>query len=318
MKKYLKYISIVLVLVVINIITPKIASAVVWDSYPYSIPYTVVTPSNITVTLSASPSTMTLPTNQTTLTWSTTNSPTTCTASNAWSGAKSTLGGSEVVSGLSAGTYTFTITCSKSGNSVTANAVVNVSSGTPSGLSVSISANPSTLPYGGGSSVITWSSSNAISCTGTNFNTNDAVSGNTTVNLISTTTYTVSCTGASRSTLQASTTVTVSPQSVVNGICAATHYSCISGSYPGGGTGGASGPWAWSCVGSGGGSTASCSEASGGGRAQCSDGTDNDGDGLVDSDDPGCHSDKDPRNDTSYLPNKNSEKDGIKPIWIEL
>ncbi len=41
----------------------------------------------------------------------------------------------------------------------------------------------------------------------------------------------------------------------------------------------------------------------------CSDGVDNDGDGKVDSSDPGCHSDNDPNNNGSYDPNDNDETD---------
>jgi hypothetical protein len=59
-------------------------------------------------------------------------------------------------------------------------------------------------------------------------------------------------------------------------------------------------------------------EINGSASPQCSDTIDNDGDKLVDTADPGCHSDKDPLNDASYLPSKNSEKDGIKPIFIEI
>ncbi|OGZ50403.1 MAG: hypothetical protein A3C84_00230 [Candidatus Ryanbacteria bacterium RIFCSPHIGHO2_02_FULL_48_12] len=40
---------------------------------------------------------------------------------------------------------------------------------------------------------------------------------------------------------------------------------------------------------------------------QCSDDTDNDGDDLIDSMDPGCHTDGDPTNDTSYDPNDTDE-----------
>jgi hypothetical protein len=44
-----------------------------------------------------------------------------------------------------------------------------------------------------------------------------------------------------------------------------------------------------------------------GGLAQCRDGKDNDGDGLVDRLDPGCHTDFNPANDLSYTPNDPSE-----------
>lgn len=57
----------------------------------------------------------------------------------------------------------------------------------------------SSLLYTGGSSTITWSSNNATSCDGTNFDTGGATSGSATVNPISTTTYTVTCTGDTNS-----------------------------------------------------------------------------------------------------------------------
>ena len=43
--------------------------------------------------------------------------------------------------------------------------------------------------------------------------------------------------------------------------------------------------------------------------AQCSDGVDNDGDGVIDARDPGCHSDNDANNPDSYNPNDNDETD---------
>ena len=42
---------------------------------------------------------------------------------------------------------------------------------------------------------------------------------------------------------------------------------------------------------------------------ECSDTTDNDGDGVIDADDPGCHSDGDAGNPDSYDPNDDSEAD---------
>ena len=42
---------------------------------------------------------------------------------------------------------------------------------------------------------------------------------------------------------------------------------------------------------------------------QCSDGVDNDGDGLIDAADPGCHTDGNPNNPASYDPNDPSERD---------
>lgn len=42
---------------------------------------------------------------------------------------------------------------------------------------------------------------------------------------------------------------------------------------------------------------------------QCSDGVDNDGDGLIDIADPGCHTDGNPNNPASFNPNDDSEAD---------
>jgi hypothetical protein len=47
-----------------------------------------------------------------------------------------------------------------------------------------------------------------------------------------------------------------------------------------------------------------------GNGAQCADGIDNDGDGLIDANDPGCHSDGNPNNASSYNKNDNSEGGG--------
>ncbi len=68
-----------------------------------------------TVTLTASPTSMTLPTNSTTLSWSTSGSPTSCDATGDWSGSKNTAGSSQIISGLAAGTYTYTLTCNGPG-----------------------------------------------------------------------------------------------------------------------------------------------------------------------------------------------------------
>ncbi|MFA5791962.1 MAG: DUF2341 domain-containing protein [Candidatus Paceibacterota bacterium] len=89
---------------------------------------TTVSPSvtPIAVSLTANPTSMTLPTNATRLTWTTTGSPTSCVASNAWSGTKTASGGFEDRTGMTAGTYTFTITCSKAGTADAVSAVVVV------------------------------------------------------------------------------------------------------------------------------------------------------------------------------------------------
>jgi len=65
-----------------------------------------------------------------TLTWTSSNA-THCTASGAWSGSKP-LSGSEVITNLNVGTYTFTLTCSNFETSASDSVVVNVIPNSPS------------------------------------------------------------------------------------------------------------------------------------------------------------------------------------------
>jgi len=51
-----------------------------------------------------------------------------------------------------------------------------------------------------------------------------------------------------------------------------------------------------------------------GGGSQCSDGSDNDSDSLIDSYDPGCHSDGNPGNPNSYDPKDNDESNSGGPL----
>lgn len=71
----------------------------------------------------------------------------------------------------------------------------------------SLSASPTTIASGG-SSTLTWSSSNATSCTGGGFSTGNATSGTRSVSPSSTSTYTLQCTGPGGSVTR-SATVTV-------------------------------------------------------------------------------------------------------------
>ena len=67
---------------------------------------------------------------------------------------------------------------------------------------------PSTIAQGS-SSALTWSSTNATSCTGTNFSTGGATSGTVSVSPSTTTTYSVTCGGGGATSAAASRTVTV-------------------------------------------------------------------------------------------------------------
>ncbi|HWA32372.1 MAG TPA: peptidoglycan-binding protein [Candidatus Paceibacterota bacterium] len=54
--------------------------------------------------------------------------------------------------------------------------------------------------------------------------------------------------------------------------------------------------------------------ANSGGNPECSDSIDNDGDNLIDSADPGCHTDGNVNNPNSYNPNDNDETNVNKPV----
>lgn len=91
-----------------------------------------------------------------------------------------------------------------------------------------INANPASLPYGGGSSTISWNTSNATSVTLNG----SAVAANSslTVTPMATTTYTLVATSASGQTATVSTTVTVSAVGRVTAGIVASPTSIISGS----------------------------------------------------------------------------------------
>jgi hypothetical protein len=99
-----------------------------------NITVTYHTPTPPTVTISAAPSTITIG-QSSTLTWSTTNA-TLCTASDDWSGSKSTSG-SESVTPVSTGIKTYTLSCSGTEGSASNTATVIVNNPVPTTTSIS-------------------------------------------------------------------------------------------------------------------------------------------------------------------------------------
>lgn len=91
---------------------------------------------------------------------------------------------------------------------------VNVTANAPT---ASLTANPVAI-IAGQSSTLTWSSTNATSCTGTNFSTAGATSGTLSVTPAVTTTYSVQCTGPGGDSPVTPATVNVTP--VLSGTCA--------------------------------------------------------------------------------------------------
>ena len=160
-----------------------------------------------TVTISANPTSIASGATST-LTWSSTNA-TSCTASGGWSGTKA-LSGTQTTGALAAST-TYTLSCTGVGGTIAQSATVTV---VPA-PTVTIGANPTSIASGA-SSLLTWSSTNATSCTASGgWSGAKALSGTqTTGALSSSTTYTLSCTGVG-GTLAQSATVTVVPAPTV-------------------------------------------------------------------------------------------------------
>jgi trimeric autotransporter adhesin len=141
------------------------------------------------IVLSAGPSTVKSGA-ATSLTWSSTNA-TSCIASGGWSGSQSTSG-SKSTSALTA-TTSFTLTCTGTGGSASQSVTVTVSAAPPT---VSLSAGPASVARGG-SSTLTWTSTNATACTASGGWTGSLATGGAkaTGAINATTTYTLSCAG---------------------------------------------------------------------------------------------------------------------------
>ena len=161
-----------------------------------------------TVSLSANPTAVAYG-GSSLLTWSSTNA-TTCNASGAWGGARATAG-SASTGPLTAAINTFTLTCTGPGGSGVASAVVTVIPVVPA-PTVFISANPTSV-VSGASSTLTWSSTNATTCTasgawsGARATAGSASTGPLTASI---NTFTLTCTGAGGSASH-SAVVTVVP-----------------------------------------------------------------------------------------------------------
>jgi hypothetical protein len=165
-------------------------------------PPDLVTP---TVTVSAAPMSINAGSSST-ITWTSTNAAS-CTASGGWSGSKAT-NGSASTGALTTDTL-FSLTCTATGGQTAYGAVtIAVAASTPA-PTVTLSANPSSVASGG-TSTLTWSSTNATSCTASNgWSGTKAVSGTqSTGTLTASKTYSLMCTGTGGSA-SANATVTV-------------------------------------------------------------------------------------------------------------
>lgn len=154
-----------------------------------------------TLALSANPTTVASGASST-LSWTSTNA-TSCTASGGWSGTKA-VNSSQVVSNITVAT-TYTLTCTGTGGSVARSVTVQISA-TPPTVVVNLTATPSTIMVGA-TSALTWTTTNATSCTASGAWTGArATSGTVNVSPAATTTYTLTCNGTAQSV-----TITVNP-----------------------------------------------------------------------------------------------------------
>lgn len=108
-------------------------------------------------------------------------------------------------------TTTYTVTCDNATGSASASRTVTVTSSPPA-PTASLSASPSSITSGQ-SSTLTWSSTNATSCTGMNLNTGGATNGSASVTPGVTTSYSVSCSGAGGSATSGATVTVSAPSS---------------------------------------------------------------------------------------------------------
>ncbi len=143
----------------------------------------------VQIALSANP----VAVNQTsTLTWSSTDA-TSCTASGAWSGTQA-LAGSLAVSKAAAGSYTYGISCTGTGGTATASTMLAVVAAPA--IQIALSSSQVTVNQ---TSTLTWSATNASSCTASGaWAGTQATSGSLAVSQAATGNYTygLSCTGA--------------------------------------------------------------------------------------------------------------------------
>ena len=158
-----------------------------------------------TVSVSANPTSVTAG-GSSTITWSSTNAAT-CVASGGWTGSKATSGTGST-GALSAGTL-FSLTCTATNGQTGYGAVTVDVSATAPMPTVTLTANPTSVTSGS-SSTLTWSSTNATSCTASNGWTGAKATSGTqsTGTLTANTTYSLMCTGAGGSRT-VNTTVTV-------------------------------------------------------------------------------------------------------------
>jgi hypothetical protein len=160
-----------------------------------------------TVQITASPSSLTSGSSST-LTWTSTNASS-CTASGAWSGTKA-ISGSQSAGALTANS-TFTLTCTGTAGSASQSAVVTIAAA-PVMPTIQLTASPASITSGS-SSTLTWSSTNASSCSASGgWSGAKSTSGSqSTGNLTANATFILTCTGAAGSASQSAIVSVTTP-----------------------------------------------------------------------------------------------------------
>jgi hypothetical protein len=153
---------------------------------------TVTAPPAPTVTISVAPTSIVLG-KTATLTWSSTNA-TACTASGSWTGSEA-ASGSATVTPTVAGALSYVLACTGTGGTANATAALTVTTPAPT---VTIAVLPTSITVGQ-SATVTWSSTNATSCTASgSWSGTEATSGTLSVTPSGsgTASYALACTGA--------------------------------------------------------------------------------------------------------------------------
>ncbi len=206
-----------------NVGTATLAALNSGEGVPGAPPSTSV-PTSPTVTLSISPPSITSGSSAT-ISWTSTNATSCITSGFSGSGTS----GSASVSPTTSTTYS--VTCMGSEGSATGSATISepltVTPATVQTPTVSLTASPTSITSGG-SSTLTWSSTNASSCVATGF-TGTATTGSATVSPTTSTTYSITCTGTGGSATGSATvsvtattpaptvSLTASPTSITSG-----------------------------------------------------------------------------------------------------
>jgi hypothetical protein len=165
-----------------------------------------------TVSLAANPQSVAAGSTST-LTWTSTNA-TSCTASGGWTGAQATSG-TQVTAALTT-TTSYSLTCTGPGGASAPAAVTIAVGAVAPPATVSLAANPQTVATGA-TSTLTWTSTNATSCTASGgWSGAQATSGTqVTAALTTSTSYSLTCTGPGGASTPAAVTVVVAPVATV-------------------------------------------------------------------------------------------------------